>query len=126
MPLPKAGEANRLPVLQLQIAHPHGTAGIMLMASASCIAQLTGRPIITGSAILDAKAPGKERGTTGKAGCIGGMALPKQDALLRQLINHRRSWALIPIAAQMIGTTGVNVTIEDTHPLSPLLAHDWP
>jgi hypothetical protein len=70
---------------------------------------------MTGHAIIDPKAPRKERGTTGKAGRIGGMALTKQDALVRQLINHRRSWALIPIASQMIGTTGVNVKIEDTH-----------
>ena len=102
MPLTKAGEANRLSVLELQIAHPHGTAGIVLMSSASCIAQLTGRPIMTGHAIIDAKSPGKERGTTGKAGRIRGMTLTKKDALLRQLINHRRSWALIPIASQII------------------------
>jgi len=43
------------------------------------------------------------------------MALTKKDALLRQIINHRRRWALIPIASQMIGTTGVNVKIEDPH-----------
>jgi hypothetical protein len=77
---------------------------------------------MTGHAIIDPKSPGKERGTTGKAGSIGGMALTKKNALLRQIIKHRRSGALIPIAAQMIGTTGVNVKIEDTHLLSPLLA----
>src|SRR5215469_16543136 len=114
MPLSKAGEANRLPVLHLQIAHPHGSAGIVLMSSA-CITQLTGRPIMTGHAIIDPKSPGKERGTTGKAGRIRGMALTKKDALARQIINHRRSWALIPIASQMIGTTRVNIKIEDTH-----------
>src|SRR5207247_2699336 len=104
------------------IAHALGTAALLIMFS-GCITQLTGRTIMTCHSLIEPQSPGKERGTTGKAGRIRSMALTKKDALLRQIINHRRSWALIPIASQMIGTTGVNVKIEDTHLLSPLLAH---
>ena len=65
--------------------------------------------------VMNAKAPGKQRGTAGQTRHITRMHVLKNTRPTSYCINVRAGLAMIAIATQMVGTQSIDVDIKYAH-----------
>ncbi|OQA38216.1 MAG: hypothetical protein BWY52_03287 [Chloroflexi bacterium ADurb.Bin325] len=114
VPLPEGADAGRIEARGAQLGDPARAPHLVAEAAvAALVLQVRGDASVVDRAVMIAEPAGVQRGARGQARRIRHIAVLEPDALRGDPVEVGAGVPVIAVAAQVVGSQGVDVDIED-------------